>query len=96
MTAAAPASATSSSATKPAAKPQAQTKPMAKTAPATKPSALRADSSRVARAQATKSARSAHLISASNYAYVLNDLRLTGILALIMLVAMIVLKIVLR
>ena len=51
---------------------------------------------RVARAQATKSARAAHLISASNYGYVLHDLRLTGILAAIMLVGMIVLKIVLR
>jgi hypothetical protein len=50
----------------------------------------------VARAQATKSARAAHLINASNYAYVLNDLRLTGILAAIMLIGLIVLKIALR
>jgi hypothetical protein len=50
----------------------------------------------VARAQATKSARSAHLISASNYGYVLHDLRLTGILAAIMLIGMLVLKIFLR
>ena len=84
---------TSPAAAKPAAKPQAQTKPVVtKAAPAARAAAPRADASRVARAQATKSARAAHLISASNYAYVLNDLRLTGILAAIMLVAMIVLK----
>ena len=94
MTEAAPAAttATSSPAAKPVAKPQAQTKAVA-TKPAPKSTAARADASRVARAQATKSARAAHLISASNYGYVLHDLRLTGILAAIMLVGMIVLKI---
>ena len=59
---------------------------------ATPKSITRADASRVARAQATKSARAAHLISASNYGYVIHDLRLTGILAAIMLIGMIVLK----
>jgi hypothetical protein len=88
---------TTSTAVKPAARPQAQTKPAtAKTASSAKPGATRADASRVARAQATKSARAAHLISASNYAYVLHDLRLTGILAAIMLIGMIVLKFVMR
>lgn len=93
MTEAAPTAAASSSSTaaKPAAKPQAQTKAVA-TRPAPKSTATRADASRVARAQATKSARAAHLISASNYGYVIHDLRLTGILAAIMLIGMIVLK----
>ncbi|HEY7092201.1 MAG TPA: hypothetical protein VH393_03420 [Ktedonobacterales bacterium] len=92
MTEAAPAAAqASSTAAKPAAKPQAQSKAVApRSAP--KSTATRADASRVARAQATKSARSAHLISASNYGYVIHDLRLTGILAAIMLIGMIVLK----
>ena len=86
---------TSATATKPAAKPQTQTKPVAtKPAPIAKSTTARADASRLARAQATKSARNAHLISASNYAYVLNDLRLTGILAAIMLGALIVLKLI--
>jgi len=97
MTEAAPTAAASSSSTaatpaaKPAAKPQAQTKAVA-TKPAPKSTATRADASRVARAQATKSARAAHLISASNYGYVIHDLWLTGILAAIMLIGMIVLK----
>ena len=82
---------TAPTAAKPAAKPQAQTKAVA-TKPAPKSTAARADASRVARAQATKSARAAHLISASNYGYVIHDLRLTGILAAIMLIGMIVLK----
>jgi hypothetical protein len=82
----------SSTAAKPAAKPQAQSKAVAPR-PAAKSTATRADASRVARAQATKSARAAHLISASNYGYVLHDLRLTGILAAIMLIGMIVLKV---
>jgi DamX protein len=95
MTEAAPKA--TATATKPVTKPVA-TKPVATKPVATKPAAVakpatgRSDASRVARAQATKSARSAHLISASNYAYVLNDLRLTGILAAIMLVAMFGLK----
>jgi hypothetical protein len=83
---------TAPTAAKPAAKPQAQTKAVA-TRPTPKSTATRAEASRVARAQATKSARAAHLISASNYGYVLHDLRLTGILAAIMLIGMIVLKI---
>ena len=93
MSEAAPTAATSSSATaaKPAAKSQAQSKAVA-TRATPKSTATRADASRVARAQATKSARAAHLISASNYGYVIHDLRLTGILAAIMLIAMIVLK----
>jgi hypothetical protein len=92
MTEAAPTAVSSSStAAKPAAKPQAQTKAVA-TRPTPKSTATRADASRVARAQATKSARAAHLISASNYGYVIHDLRLTGILAAIMLIGMIVLK----
>jgi hypothetical protein len=82
---------TAPTAAKPAAKPQAQTNAVA-TKPAPKSTAARADASRVARAQATKSARAAHLISASNYGYVIHDLRLTGILAAIMLIGMIVLK----
>jgi len=82
-------------AAKPAPKPQAQTKAVA-TRPTAKSAATRADAARVARAQATKNARAAHLISASNYGYVLHDLRLTGILAAIMLIVMIVLKIFMR
>jgi hypothetical protein len=92
MTEAAPAAAqASATAAKPAAKPQAQTKADS-TRPTAKSTATRADASRVARAQATKSARAAHLISASNYGYVIHDLRLTGILAAIMLISMLALK----
>jgi len=68
----------------------------ASSAPAAKAASTRADASRVARAQATKSARAAHLINAANYGYVLHDLRLTGALAVIMLIVMIVLKFILK
>jgi hypothetical protein len=50
---------------------------------------------RIARAQATKSARAAHLISAENYAYVINDLKLTGVLAGAMFLVIIVLHFIL-
>jgi len=55
----------------------------------------RIQANRVARAQATQRARAAHQISAENYAYVLNDLRLTGILAAAMFLVIIILHFVL-
>jgi hypothetical protein len=57
--------------------------------------AVRMQANRVARAQATQRARAAHQISAENYAYVLNDLRLTGILAAAMFLVIIILHFVL-
>jgi hypothetical protein len=57
--------------------------------------AARTQASRVARAQATQRARTANLISAENYAYVLNDLRLTGMLAAAMFLVIIILHFVL-
>jgi ribosome-associated protein len=80
---------------KSAAKPAATAAtPATVTRPAPRPAAAssaRAQATRVARAQATQRARTAHLISAENYAYVLNDLRLTGILAAAMFLVIIVL-----
>jgi hypothetical protein len=49
----------------------------------------------MARAQATQRVRRANLISAENYAYVLHDLRLTGILAAVMFAVLIVLHFIL-
>ncbi len=84
---AAPARATA----KPTATPSAA-KPAAR-GPAT--GAGRTQANRVARAQATQRARAANLIRAENYAYVLNDLRLTGILAATMFLVIIILHFVL-
>ncbi|SRR5260221_9591123 len=83
---AAPARATAKPTATPATKPATR-------APAT--GAGRMQTNRLARAQATQRARAAHLISAENYAYVLNDLRLTGILAAAMFLVIIILHFVL-
>lgn len=50
-------------------------------ATATAPAPRAAQASRAARAQAVQRARAAHLISAESYSYVIDDLKLTGILA---------------
>jgi hypothetical protein len=60
-------------------------------APATSPAPRGAQASRAARAQAVQRARTVHLISAENYSYVINDLKLTGILAAAMFFVILVL-----
>lgn len=79
---------------KPAPKPAPR--PAAASAPAKAPAAAPATSgkrqdTRLARAKATQRARQAGMISAENYGYVLQDLKLVGILAACAVVALIVL-----
>ncbi len=57
----------------------------------TAPAPRGAQASRAARAQAVQRARTVHLISAENYSYVINDLKLTGILAAAMFFVILVL-----
>lgn len=61
-------------------------------APAT---TARAQANRAARAHAVQRARAANLISAENYAYVINDLKLTAVLAGSMFLLIIILHFVL-
>jgi hypothetical protein len=78
--------ATPTKAATPAPKPAARP-----SAPATSPAPRGAQASRAARAQAVQRARTVHLISAENYSYVINDLKLTGILAAAMFFVILVL-----
>lgn len=78
--------------------PAASAKPAAAKAPAAKASATataptggkRLDT-RVARARATQQARRAGMISAENYSYVLQDLKLVGVLAVCAVIALVAL-----
>ncbi len=55
----------------------------------------KSQSARIARARATQQARNANLITPEHYAYVRNDVRLTGILAAAMFAAIVVLRFIL-
>jgi hypothetical protein len=52
---------------------------------------MKAQAARVARARATQRARTANLISPTNYSYVLNDLKLIAGLAVAMFAVIIIL-----
>jgi hypothetical protein len=79
---------------KPAAKPTAA-KPAAPTARPQANASTREQNQRLARARATQRARQANLISASNYSYVLGDLKLVVALAVSAFVILIALTFVL-
>lgn len=93
--AAAVASKPATAAPKPAAAKPAAPKPAAPTARPQANASTREQNQRLARARATQRARQANLISASNYSYVLGDLKLVVALAVSAFVILIALTFVL-